>query len=215
MIDKLLELVNSYYPFTLQDIGEYSSFDLNGMNINCGSYKSELGNIAYIKGGSAMMHLDTLIISPIYKDTYLYSYDRIKAFGSDNILIELYDVLLNSDNSDLSDKLNILLNNYKDIEDVKANKNWYDSILLDVSINKKGSAELSGRLDTLAYDYLKEYLDNSLKEIESDKSKKKELIKKYCDNLLNNGGPSTDVFIKSKGKEFCSGLFHKVLFNVD
>ena len=215
MIDNLLDLINSYYPLKELDIGEYKSFDLNGMNINCGCYSSELGNIAYIKGGSAMMHLDTLIISPIYKDTYLYSYDRVKAFGSDNILTELYDVLINKDNNDLNDKLNTLLEDYKDIPNVEHTSNWYDSILLDVSINKKGSVELSNRFDTLAYDYLKEYLDNSSKTIECDQTKKKELIKQYCDNLLNNGGPSTDVFIKSKGKQFCEGLFHKVLFNID
>ena len=215
MIDNLLDLINSYYPLKELDIGEYKSFDLNGMNINCGCYSSELGNIAYIKGGSAMMHLDTLIISPIYKDTYLYSYDRVKAFGSDNILTELYDVLINKDNNDLNDKLNTLLEDYKDIPNVEHTSNWYDSILLDVSINKKGSVELSNRFDTLAYDYLKEYLDNSSKTIECDQTKKKELIKQYCDNLLNNGGPSTDVFIKSKGKQFCEGLFHKVLFNFD
>ena len=215
MIDNLLDLINSYYPLKELDIGEYKSFDLNGMNINCGCYSSELGNIAYIKGGSAMMHLDTLIISPIYKDTYLYSYDRVKAFGSDNILTELYDVLIDKDNNDLSDKLNTLLEDYKDIPNVEHTSNWYDSILLDVSINKKGSVELSNRFDTLAYDYLKEYLDNSSKTIECDQTKKKELIKQYCDNLLNNGGASTDVFIKSKGKQFCEGLFHKVLFNID
>ena len=215
MIDNLLDLINSYYPLKELDIGEYKSFDLNGMNIHCGCYSSELGNIAYIKGGSAMMHLDTLIISPIYKDTYLYSYDRVKAFGSDNILTELYDVLIDKDNNDLSDKLNTLLEDYKDIPNVEHTSNWYDSILLDVSINKKGSVELSNRFDTLAYDYLKEYLDNSSKTIECDQTKKKELIKQYCDNLLNNGGPSTDVFIKSKGKQFCEGLFHKVLFNID
>ena len=215
MIDNLLDLINSYYPLKELDIGEYKSFDLNGMNINCGCYSSELGNIAYIKGGSAMMHLDTLIISPIYKDTYLYSYDRVKAFGSDNILTELYDVLINKDNNDLNDKLNTLLEDYKDIPNVEHTSNWYDSILLDVSINKKGSVELSNRFDTLAYNYLKEYLDNSSKTIECDQTKKKELIKQYCDNLLNNGGPSTDVFIKSKGKQFCEGLFHKVLFNID
>ena len=215
MIDNLLDLINSYYPLKELDIGEYKSFDLNGMNINCGCYSSELGNIAYIKGGSAMTHLDTLIISPIYKDTYLYSYDRVKAFGSDNILTELYDVLINKDNNDLNDKLNTLLEDYKDIPNVEHTSNWYDSILLDVSINKKGSVELSNRFDTLAYDYLKEYLDNSSKTIECDQTKKKELIKQYCDNLLNNGGASTDVFIKSKGKQFCEGLFHKVLFNID
>ena len=215
MIDKLLELINSYYPLKELDIGEYKSFDLNGMSINCGCYKSELGNVAYIKGGNDMMHLDTLIISPIYKDTYLYSYDRVKAFGSDNILAELYDVLINKDNDDLSDKLNALLDNYKDVEDVKHPSMWYDSILLDVSVNKKGSIELSDRFDTLAYDYLKEYLDNSSKVMKCDETKKRELVKQYCDKLLSNGGPSTDVFIKSKGREFCEGLFHKVMFNID
>lgn len=215
MIDKLLELIGSYYPLNEQDVGEYKSFDLNGMNINCGRYKCDLGSVAYIKGGNDMMHLDTLIISPINKDTYLYSYDRVKAFGSDNILTELYDVLINKGDNDLSDKLNTLLEDYKDIPNVEHPSNWYDSILLDVSINRKGSVELSERFDTLAYDYLKQYLDNSKGLKETDSTKKKELIKQYRNNLLKNGGPSTDMFIKSKGKEFCEGLFYKVMFNAD
>lgn len=215
MIDKLLELIDSYYKLQEIDVGEYKTFDLNGMNINCGLYKSELGNIAYIIGGNDMMSLDTLIINPIHKDAYLYSYDRVKAFGSDNLLTELYDVLVEKGNNNLRDKLNTLLEDYKDIEDVSHDKRWYDSLLLDTSINKKGSIELNERFNTLATNYLKIYLDNSRNVKECDCAKKKELIKQYCDNLLSNGGTSTDVFIKSKGKEFCEGLFHKVLFNMD
>ena len=216
MIDNLLNLIKAYYPLKENDAGSFKSFDVNGMNINVFYYDAEnLGNVSIIKGGNQMMSMDSLIISPFYKDITLFSYDRIKAFGNDTIWLELFDVTLNKNtNASLINNLNDVLSKYEDIKNEEHHSNWYDSILLPTSINKKGNNEISSRFDDLEEEYLSEYLKDSLKALICEETLKKDKCKEYCDGLLNNGGPSTDVFKKAKGEEFTKELFHKVLFNV-
>lgn len=217
MIDKLLNLINESYPLKKRELADFKSFDLNGMQINVSSFDAQnLGTVSIIEGHNQMMKLDTLMIMPFEKDLNLFSYDRICTFGNDNILIELYDVLLNKDERQdkLIKSIGDILIEYQDIENHDHEPKWYDDILLPVSIDRKGGKELSTRFNKLAYDYLNEYLANSLSFSKCDSKQKKIMIKNYCDNLLNNGGASTDVFVKAKGKEFCKELFHKALFNV-
>lgn len=217
MIDKLLNLINESYPLKKRELADFKAFDLNGMQINVSSFDAQnLGTVSIIEGHNQMMKLDTLMIMPFEKDLNLFSYDRICAFGNDNVLIELYDVLLNKDERQdkLIKSIGDILIEYQDIENHDHEPKWYDNILLPVSIDRKGDNELSSRFNKLAYDYLNEYLVNSLSFSKCDSKQKKVMIKNYCDNLLNNGGASTDVFVKAKGKEFCKELFHKALFNV-
>lgn len=217
MIDKLLNLINESYPLKKRELADFKAFDLNGMQINVSSFDAQnLGTVSIIEGHNQMMKLDTLMIMPFEKDLNLFSYDRICAFGNDNVLIELYDVLLNKDERQdkLIKSIGDILIEYQDIENHDHEPKWYDDILLPVSIDRKGDNELSSRFNKLAYDYLNEYLVNSLSFSKCDSKQKKVMIKNYCDNLLNNGGASTDVFVKAKGKEFCKELFHKALFNV-
>ena len=216
MIDRLLNLIKAYYPLKEKDVDSFKSFDLNGMSVETACFNADgLGSVSILKATNQMMNMDTLIISPIYRDLALFSYDRIKAFGNDNILLELYDILLNDNFDNLINKLNIVLDKYSDIKNEGHDSKWYDSILLPTSINKKGSVDLKERFDSLEYEYLNEYLKDSLFKKDCDISKKKEKCLEYCNNLLKYGGPSTDAFIKAKGKEFTEELFHKVMFNVD
>ncbi len=217
MIEKLLNLISDSYTLKKRDISDYRSFDLNGMNISICSYSCEgLGVVSTIQGSSQMLKLDTLMIIPFEKDLHLFSYDRIHTFENDNILIELYNLLLSKDDNQekLIKNIDNLLFEYKDIENQSHEAKWYDTILLPISINKKGNRELSNRFDKLVFDYLNEYLINSLDAKKCDVFKKKEIVKKYCENLLTDGGPSSEVFIKAKGKEFCEDLFHQAIFGV-
>ena len=214
MIDKLLALIDSYYHLKKNDVGEFETFDLNGMNITVKSYLAAgLGYISCMTGDSSMFKMDTLVINPIYKDIDEFSYDRIIGFDSDNIFLELFDMTIDkSKQSSLIDKLNILLEGYQDIPEQSHKANWYDSILLNTSIDKKGDINLRKRFDDLAYAYLNIYLSNSLETKTPDLAIKQETIKNYCNNLLKHGGPSTDAFMKTKGKDFTEKFYRKVLF---
>ncbi len=46
----------------------------------------------------------------------------------------------------------------------------------------------------------------------TDAAAKKEKSDYYVDGLLSNGGPATDVFLKSLGREKTTALFKNVLF---
>lgn len=214
MIEKLLALIDSYYPLKKNDVGEFATFDLNGNNVIVKSYLADgFGYISCMQGDTSMFKMDTLVINPVYKDVDEFSYDRIIGFGSDNIFLELFDMTINkSKQSALIDKLNILLKDYQDIPEQSHKANWYDSILLSTSIDKKGDISLKKRFDDLAYAYLDIYLSNSLETKTPDLAFKQETIKNYCNNLLKHGGPSTDAFMKTKGKDFTEKFYRKVLF---
>ncbi len=214
MIDKLLSLINSCYPLKEDDVGEFKTFDLNGVNVICKSHLAlGLGFISSMQAKSPMFKMDTLVINPIYKDVDEFSYDRITGFGNDNILLELFDMSLDkSKQESLITKLNVLLNDYQDIPEQAHKPNWYDSILLKTSIDKKGDISLSKRFDDLAYAYLNIYLNNSLECNTPDLNTKQKVIEDYCNNLLEHGGPSTDAFIEAKGKDFTEKFYRKVIF---
>ena len=56
MIDKLLALIDSYYHLKKNDVGEFETFDLNGMNITVKSYLAVgLGYISCMTGDSSML----------------------------------------------------------------------------------------------------------------------------------------------------------------
>lgn len=51
--------------------------------------------------------------------------------------------------------------------------------------------------------------------VPSSADKKREKTEYYANGLLERGGPSTDVFKKSLGKEKTEELFKKVLFGTE
>lgn len=216
MINQLLEIISDSYNLEEVDTSEYKDVELNGAPLTIKSFNAiGLGSVSLLSSTSNMMSLDTLVINPFEKDMHLFSYDCIKAFHTDTLLIELFDTLLDKTlNEVMNTKLNKIKEKYQSITNIKTKPSWYDSIRLDASIAKKMDLENSSILDTLTIEYLKEYLSLSKKLGPCDKELKMAKAKEYVDGLLNHGGASTGAFIQAKGKEFTEKLFREVLFKV-
>ena len=86
----------------------------------------------------------------------------------------------------------------------------YDT-LLGESISKKGKKKQEARFDELATEHFCAYLSSPTQTVSNPKDKQKKACF-YVEGLLENGGPSTDVFKKSLGEEKTSKLFREVLF---
>ena len=80
---------------------------------------------------------------------------------------------------------------YADIPEQPVAPNWYDDIKLPGCLKKKGKKALTGACD---------------------RDEKMKAAQVYTEGLLTNGGPSTDQFIKAKGREFTEKLFRETLF---
>ncbi|MDO4501271.1 MAG: hypothetical protein Q4B60_08405 [Erysipelotrichaceae bacterium] len=211
MTDKILETLKEKYRLEELDTKGFSKLKANGMNFNIEAYYARgLGHVSIMKaqGFFGLMKMDTLIIVPKEKDLPLYSYDRIYAMGNDTLIVELYDTQINK--NDLS-SLEDIKKEYSDLSERDPGEHWYDSIKLSESISKKAKKNDSSRFDELTIKHFKAYL-NVEADIVNDKDKKLELSNNYVDGLLNQGGPSTDVFIKKFSKEKTTQLFKEVLF---
>lgn len=216
MMNQLLEIINAYYDLIELDTNTYKDAELNGIPLIIKSFDAvNFGSVSILSSNSNVMNLDTLILNPFSKDMPLFSYDRIKAFQTDTLFIELYDTLLDkSINKVVNEELNIIKKKYQEISELEHKDNWYDSIRLDASTSKKVGIDQSNLFNDLTKEYLKGYLSISKNLDSCNEELKKAKAKEYTDGLLENGGPSTDAFIKAKGKEYTEKLYREVLFRV-
>lgn len=213
-MNQLLEIINAYYDLIELDTNTYKDAELNGIPLIIKSFDAvNFGSVSILSSNSNVMNLDTLILNPFSKDMPLFSYDRIKAFQTDTLFIELYDTLLDkSINKVVNEELNIIKKKYQEISELEHKDNWYDSIRLDASTSKKVGIDQSNLFNDLTKEYLKGYLSISKNLDSCNEELKKAKAKEYTDGLLENGGPSTDAFIKAKGKEYTEKLYREVLF---
>lgn len=211
MTEKLLNIIKKRYNLTEMNVGDMAKLKANGMTFTVKAYKAEgLGHISVMraKGFFGLMKMDTLIVNPTDVDLPLYSYDRIYAMGNDALIVELYDTLLSECNLSI---LNDIKECYTDLSERAPGKHWYDSIKLCESISKKGKKKQQTRFDKLATEHFSAYLFSSAKAVPITEDKQKKACF-YVEGLLENGGPSTDVFKKSLGEEKTAKLFKEVLF---
>lgn len=206
MIDSLLKKINTMYP-----LKEITSKDLEVSKMNfhiVQYYAKNLGNVSVMQGKNSLMKTDTLIINPFEKDVPLFSYDRVKVLFKDSLYCELFETRVDSDKIPEFIKDLGKLNKYN----IKLKSSWYDDILYKESIHSKTSKLHSKYLDESSNKFFNAYLKWSIQARNCDRYLKKAKAKEYTENLLQKGGPSTDLFIKEKGIEFTEKLFREVLF---
>lgn len=213
MVNKIINIINEKYPLTALDVKEFAKVKAKGMTFTIKAYNAQgLGHISIMsaKGFFGLMKMDTIIINPKDIDLPLYSYDRIYAMNNDILITELYNTL--SEKLDLS-ILDNTISKYSNLQDRDPGKHWYDDIKLKQSISKKSKKKDSTSFDNLTIEYLTNYLSLPANKT-NDLDKKVLLTKNYVNGLLENGGPSTDVFLKKLGKEKTELLFNNILFGI-
>ena len=89
---------------------------------------------------------------------------------------------------------------------------WYDNIKFQESVSKKGKKKQKVSFDELTKKYLKAYIELAKNAPKCDEDAKKNKASVYVEGLLENGGPSTDIFKKHYGEEMTGYLFRKILF---
>ena len=219
MLQTLLQTLQASYPLTQLDVGEFSTVKASGMTFSIQAYEANgLGRVSVMsaKGFFGLMKMDTLIINPTLVDLPLYSYDRIYAMGNDTLIVELYDTLT-PESAFSPAQLQQTKALYADLPVHPLGAHWYDSIKLPESISHKGKKNLEARFDELTFDHFKAYLESAPAQsnrAEAEISSKQEKAAYYVNGLLQNGGPSTDVFKKAMGEEKTGKLFREVLFGV-
>lgn len=213
MTDRMLETIGKTFPLTPKKDGGLVACEANGMEFTILSFDAKgLGCVSVMKGSATHgpMKMDTVIVNPFEKDMALFSYDRIYAMDSDTVFLELYDTRL--DRTETPDAAAKVAEDYADIPEQPAAPNWYDDIRLPGCLIKNGKMDLTPRFDDLTARYLDAYLTLCKDAEKCDRHEKMKAARVYTEGLLSNGGPSTDPFIRAKGREFAEKLFREALF---
>ncbi len=130
--------------------------------------------------------------------------------GNDTVFLEMYDTRL--DRTVTPDAAVKAAEKYADIPEEPVDPNWYDDIKLPGCIKKTGKQDITPRFDSLTAEYLDAYITLCKEAKECARDEKIKEAQSYTEGLLSNGGPSTDQFIKAKGREFTEKLFRETLF---
>ena len=215
-----LEIAKKYFDVRELEVpAEYASMKTSKMSTSIEQYYIDgLGNMTFqhAKGMMGLMKMEMMCITPLDRDLPLFSFDAIEVMGNYTLIIELYDVMLNKDN-----KLNSLLESVKDsyasLPDDDRGEHWYDKIKMSSSVSKKGKKKkLAAPCNELFEEYITEYFEyaKTLELVASPESKR---ISSDCyvQGLLDNGGPSTDIFVDMLGKEKTTEYFKKYIFGTE
>lgn len=215
-----LSIAKKYFNVTEKTVPEeYKVIKNFMMNTTISQYSVDgVGNMA-VQNAKAMfglMKMDMMCITPISRDLPLFSFDVIEAMGNYTLIIEIYDVMLekNDKNQKLLETLEAIKSEYSDLPDNDLGEHWYDNIKCAACVSKKGKKkDIAERCDELYGRYLEAYLGAAADMDEvADKNAKRELSDAYVQGLLDNGGPSTDQFIKMIGAEKTTEYFKKIVF---
>ncbi len=216
MDQTIISFINELYPLTKCDIKEFNKIEFNGMSFTNTHYEAEgLGSVSIMEmvAAGGAMTMDSIIINPFNIDAPLVSYDRVKAFGKDTLLLESYNTCLNND----FDQSNLLLlkSKYSNFIDHVSKPCWYDDITMPFSLCKDGEKSNESDFDNIAKEFILLYLEATKIAPKCDEKLKRLAAKKYSDGLLEHGGPATDPFKAAVGIEKTTEFFNKVLFAVE
>ena len=212
MTHPLLNAIAESFPLTELDCRTFACMEVNGFSCRIRRFAAEgLGNVSLMAatGPGGQMQMDVLIAAPTDRDMPLLSLDRVKAAGSDTLIVEMYDTLLGTPDLTAMDEA---VQAAAPLRDKDPGVHWYDPIKLPQSLCKAGKAEECAAFDAASEKYLRQYAAAARGAGTCDAAAKRKKTAAYVEGLLSRGGPATDLFLTGIGARKTAELFTKVLF---
>ena len=181
-----------------------SAWDIGDIRISSISMNGMLG----------LMKMDSCIITARDHDMPLYSADYVKVPKKKTLLVEMYDTCLGYDMSEWLEKGKALKSQFAGYGDYPRQKRWYDSQLLEHSLAKRDPKLDTAAIVKIINQYTAFYTDWYRNSPSCSREQKLAKTSEYVNNLLAQGGASTDQFKTMFGEEMTEDLF-KILFGVD
>lgn len=197
-----------------RDMGKASRINKSGMHFDLASYALEgVGYFSTIKMKAffGLMEMESLILTPLDVDMPLLSYDSIRAFGKDTLLLELYDTQL--ERADLS-SMDAVKASYAHLADKPKKPDWSDALLMSPSISKSGKG-MASDYTRLADAWLDAYIALAKTAPACDREAKRAKVKEYTDKLFSLGGVAVNQFKKMLGDGPAIELLSRYIFSCD
>jgi len=220
-VDIFVSKVSAVYPVTEVDCGEYANMKLNGiMKFKVKQYEVEgVGNLAVMTTNMGLMQMATVVLTPVERDMPLVSMDYMYILSNRTAYLEVYDLVLDKDGEyqNLLQELASVRESYSNLETVTPTAGWYDSLKTEglyKKTSKTNDLTLLAMLDK-ALEPILSYGKNLPQLEANERAEKIALQKTYSNGLIENGGISTDTFVKALGADATRAFFDKVLFKAE
>ncbi|MCR4794135.1 MULTISPECIES: hypothetical protein [Ruminococcus] len=221
-LDAGMDTISEYAKLTPVDPGEYKQIKMYGLlKFDVEQYDVEdIGNLSVMKVNMGFMQMVSYIITPYKKNMPMLSMDFMYILGKRKAYAEFYDLVSDTDSSEYEgviEKIKGFESSYSDMEDIKTDPAWYDKYLT-VVLHKAAKRDDDEKVEKMFCDAIRCYMEaaKELKPLsDAEKINKLAITQEYCDNLVDKGGVSTDVFKKQLGKDKTKDFFDKVLFGTE
>lgn len=215
MINKFLEEIKSLYECKKVDVGVFENVKVEGSKIHIEAYDVVgMGRVStvQVKGFLNLWKMQSVIINPMEKDAPVYYYHRHDRKGNDLCKIEVIDTLLERREFN---EFAPVLEKYASIPDLEDKENWYDEIKLSGCVLKGVKKAEAAKLDEMAYDHFKAYMELVKTAPSCGKTRKKASAQEFVDGLVDSSGIAVlQLFRAYYDKHVAKKLCLEVLFGM-
>lgn len=213
MINTVKQMIEKDYVLKERDMGELKEIHKGMYHFYNHSYSIiGIGSLftMELRAMLGLMKMQTIVISPQYKNLDFCNVDAIHAMANDTLILEMYRS--STQTADLSE-FDDLASRVKNLTDYESAPRWYDSYKRSSCISKKGVGARRIHQE-LTKQYIGIYLDLLKKAPYCDYSEKQQLTNEYVSQLIENGGVAVDSLTKMIGSELTATLINRFMFNV-
>jgi hypothetical protein len=224
-VDNVLErgigILARNYNVKKLDAGEYA--DAVTMNTQFRIAHYDIENVGHLltmyTENNPQMMMATYILMPYYKKLPMVSADYMYNEDGGMILIELYELVKDRGDEKFGEWIGRYSERFKDIadiEDMPTAPSYFDTIR-PVFVCKKRDADRDQDCIQCFVDTLKIFIDQEKSETpldEAEAAAQKEVQHKYADDLIEQNGVSTKVWVNEHGIDYVKKMYHEVFFGV-
>lgn len=198
-----------------------NSYTLDGRTYKTSQYNiKDIGNLFYMKSTNKDdFIMDTMIITPYYKQLPVFSTDYLYMLDKRNVLHELYDLVdeqyITDTYKEYVKKFNNNLNKYDYVENKPPHNPWYE-YLRSFYLAKLPTPQQDDDMYVAFEENMNLFLDMAestpLIKTKEEYEKKWKQNKWFSDSLLEKAGIATQVFLDNVGQDFTNNFFEECFF---
>ena len=221
ILERGVGILAQNYVVRKLDAGEFASPVTMQTQFRVAHY--EIENVGHLMTmfteNNPHMLMATYTLTPYYKKLPLISSDFIYNEEGGMFLIEIYELVKNREDAHFQEWIQQYAERFKDIaeiEDVPAEASFCDPIR-PVYVSKKREISrdyvcIQNLIDTIKIFIKQERAANRLNE--QERSEQEAIQRQYVDNLIDQNGVSTRVWVKDHGADYVRRFFHEIFFGV-
>lgn len=213
-----LNLLKRNYLVIPVDTKGFNQLEIQNMVFNISQYEVVgVGNLSIMTcTDSQTIQMDSFVLTPYNKNLPLFSSDYMYMGKTRSSLTELYSLVEKEDCNYQAyiKKFEQINESYKDLPDMPSQPYWYDSIR-PVHSTKMTTPDNDEDIYNIFMSYLKTFIqmEKSSKFLGiKDYQTKWQLTQNYVDQLIEQGGVSTNMFKAALGAEKTQEFFDNVFF---